>query len=101
MTRDLHCHEHLGVHRERMRRNIFGRMYVCDMSGLAGWSGLRMILPLRASVFGCDNRCDPVGDGVCAGSTCKGEVQAAQPSSPVAARVFLGSQFLRDRLGKR
>lgn len=59
-----------------------------------------MILSFRASVFGCDNTCDLVGDGVCAESTCKREV-GAQPSSPVTAREpILGSQFLRDRLGE-
>lgn len=56
---------------------------------------MRMILSFRASVFGCDL----VGDGVCAESTCKREV-GAQPSSPVTTRALLGSQFLRDRLGK-
>lgn len=60
-----------------------------------------MILSLRAFVFECDNMCDPVRDGVCAESTCKREIQAAQSPSPVAARALSGSQFLRDRLEKR
>lgn len=49
-----------------------------------------MISSFHAFDFGCDNMCDIVGDGVCAQSTCKREVQAASPSS----------QWLPGTLGK-
>lgn len=32
-----------------------------------------MIFVIACFVFKCDNMCDPVGDGVCAESTCKRE----------------------------
>lgn len=50
-------------------------MCVCDISGLARWSRLHVILSLRGFLCVCENTCNHVRDSVCAESTRKKEVQ--------------------------